>query len=153
MSHNQTAGRDLKTLTIRIIAAAVLGIGIIAALNGCSPQGPSPSPDKPEPLVTLPESLVKDLLVKGVHRVGLIGPDGQEIIQMLALFPDGHCETCTKILPGDPDYQEHLGSKVNGVFDGLVNPAEAAPASCYPHCTNCGRPHCGKGGGFCCPCP
>lgn len=153
MSNNQTAESDLKNLTIRIIAAFVVGIGIIAALSGCSPQGPSPSPVKPEPLATLPEPLVKELLSKGVSRVGLFAPGGQEIIQMLALFPDGTCETCTKILPGDPDYQDLLGSKADDVFDALVNPAEAAPASCYPHCTNCGKPHCGKGGGFCCPCP
>lgn len=154
MSNNQTAESDLKNLTIRIIAAFVVGIGLVAALNGCSPQGPSPSPSpvKPEPLVTLPAPVVQALVSKGVTRVGLFGPGGQEITQMFALFPNGLSVACTRILPGDPDYEDRLGSKADGVFDALVSPVKADHPGCYPPCKVCSGGHCSKSPGWCCSC-
>lgn len=148
-----------RNLDIGLLAVFVLGISIIVALQfkTSSEDGSAPSPTIPEPLVTLPPELVKELLSKGVNNIALIGEVPTDIKQVLTLRPDGTCEACLKILPSPKlPYQEGAtGSQGYGLFDLLVSPATAKTgAACLHNCLGCSSPggHCKNTLGSCCKC-
>lgn len=150
MSSIQEIRRDRTNLILGSVLAAVVVIGFAIAFSGGSERGPVALPPVPEPLVKLPEELVKDLYSKGIQNVALIDRETNQVKQVLALFPDGSCEACRKLLPEEGP-QGNLGSSDDSLFDIVIDSAIAAPASCSPHC-DCGGAHCRSAGGSCCKC-
>lgn len=119
-----------------------------------SPAGTAPSV-VPEPLMTVPPQLVKELLSKGISHVGLVDEADNDIEQVLTLRPDGTSETSRKLLPPKlPNQEGATGSLGNRLFDLLVSPATATTGAACPHDCLCSSPgrHCKNTLGSCCKC-
>ncbi|MGH8570530.1 MAG: hypothetical protein ACREXU_21635, partial [Gammaproteobacteria bacterium] len=92
-----------------------------------------------QPIVRLPEKLVKRLTERAIWNLALLDQSGG-IKQVLALFPDGRCEACAKI---EGQASAKVGVlKREGVelFDFAIGTASAAhicPKDCICPGGNC----------------